>query len=169
MNLKSLISVIFISLFIAPTVKALELSSSAFSNGGAFPEKYSCNGDDISPPLSISNAPENTQSFVLVMDDPDASGFLHWVLYDLPADVTEIAEDASTKAVWENGTMQSRNDFGDAKYGGACPPDGEHKYVFTLYALDKKLDIKKKSSLRKIKKAMKGHVIEKVKLSASYG
>jgi len=151
------------------TASALELSSTAFSNGGELPEQYSCNGDNVSPPLSISNVPDNAKSLVLIMTDPDAGDYLHWVVYDLPADTKEIAEEAPTKAVWENGTMQGRNEWGEANYGGACPPDGSHKYIFTLYALDAKLGIKKKASLRKVKKAMKGKVIKKAKLSANYG
>ncbi len=161
---------VMVSVF-APSVYALSLSSSAFSDGSDLPEKYSCNGDNVSPPLSISDVPEGTQSFVLIMDDPDApSGtWLHWVLYDLPSSTTEIPENASTKPIWEDGTMQARNSWGDAKYGGACPPDGVHRYFFKLYALDKKLELKKKTKLYKVKKAMKGHILAETKIMAKYG
>ncbi len=147
------------------------LSSPAFSNGDKLPKQYSCNGKDISPPLTISGAPEGTKSFVLIMDDPDAPNgyWLHWLVYNLPGSTAEIPENAPTKHTWENGTMQGRNDWSQAQYGGACPPDGRHRYFFKLYALDKVLDLKKKASLRKVKKAMKKHILAKAKLMAKYG
>ena len=149
--------------------QTLTLSSSAFNNKDALPVKYSCNGDDISPPLTISGAPEGTKTFVLIMDDPDAGSWLHWVVYNLPGTTAEIPENAPTSHTWDDGTMQGYNEWGQAQYGGACPPDGEHRYFFTLYALDIKLDLKKKASLRKVKKAMKGHILSETKLMAKYG
>lgn len=149
----------------------MAITSSAFNEGDTLPTQYSCNGKDISPPLSFDNVPEGTKSFVLIMDDPDApSGtWIHWVLYNLPADTQGLPENAPSEAVWSDGTMQGRNSWGDTKWGGACPPDGEHRYFFKLYALDTVLDLKKKSSLRKVKKAMKGHILAEAKLMAKYG
>ncbi|MGH1487294.1 MAG: YbhB/YbcL family Raf kinase inhibitor-like protein [Cellvibrionaceae bacterium] len=151
--------------------QTLTLTSSAFEHKGELPKKYSCNGDDISPPLTISGAPEGTQSFVLIMDDPDAPDgtWIHWVVYNLPGTTTEIPENAPTQHTWDDGTMQGRNSWSEAKYGGACPPDGQHRYFFKLYALDTVLDLKKKRSLRKVKKAMKKHIIAETKLMAKYG
>lgn len=146
------------------------ISSPVFEDGGKLPKKYSCHGDDTSPPLQISGAPEGTESLVLIMDDPDAPDgtWTHWVLYNLPGDTTELAETAPSDHTWDNGTMQGRNSWNDTKYGGACPPDGTHRYFFKLYALDKKLELKKKSSLRKVKRAMKKHILAEAKLMAKY-
>ena len=163
---KSVITILGLTVFTyATSVYGLSLSSSAFTDGGSLPKKYSCNGD--TPPLAINDVPAGTQSLVLIMDDPDApSGtWLHWVLYDLPA-TTNIVENVSTKPVWEDGTKQGKNDWSDAKYGGTCPPDGEHRYFFKLYALDKKLDLKKRARLYKVKKAMKGHILAETKIMA---
>jgi len=167
----TLLSSLVVSAFLCTTAQAFSISSTAFSDGGDLPKQYSCNGADISPPISIKDAPEGTKSFVLIMDDPDApSGtWLHWVLYNVPASVTEIPEKTSTKPVWEDGTMQGKNDWSDAKYGGACPPDGNHRYFFKLYALDTVLELKKKASLYKVKKAMKKHILAEAKMMAKYG
>ncbi|MFT6387784.1 MAG: Raf kinase inhibitor-like YbhB/YbcL family protein [Cellvibrionaceae bacterium] len=149
----------------------LTLTSPEFADGGELPQQYSCNGADISPSLTISGAPANTQSFVLIMDDPDAPNgtWLHWLVYNLPSTTTDIPENAPTTHTWDDGSMQGRNDWYEAKYGGACPPDGRHRYFFKLYALDIKLELKKKTSLRKVKKAMKGHILAETKLMAKYG
>lgn len=171
MMFKKLISIVFLTCCFISASQAFTITSEAFANGEELPNEYSCNGSDISPPLTISNAPEGTKSFVLIMEDPDAPNgtWLHWIAYNLPASTTTISENAPTNHTWDDGTMQGKNDWGDAKYGGACPPDGTHRYFFKLYALDKKLDLKKKASLRKVKKAMKGSVIAKTKLMATYG
>lgn len=168
---KVILSSLIMSAILSSAAQALSISSPAFADGDNLPEKYSCNGEDISPPIVISDAPVGTQSFVLIMDDPDAPNgtWLHWVLYNVPANVTTISEQASTKPVWEDGTMQGRNDWSDAKYGGACPPDGTHRYFFKIYALDKVLDLKKKASLNKVRKAMKGHILAEAKMMAKYG
>ena len=149
----------------------LTLQSSAFSNGAEIPRKHGYKQDNVSPSLTISGVPQNTQSLALIMDDPDAPGgtWLHWVLYNVPASVKEIPEKASTKPVWEDGTMQGKNDWSDAKYGGACPPDGKHRYFFKLYALDTVLELKKKASLYKVKKAMKKHILAETQMMAKYG
>ncbi|SRR6266542_2364955 len=108
------------------------LSSPAFADGAAVPARHTCDGDDISPRLTWSGAPDRTRSLALVMDDPDAprGTFTHWVVYDLPSDLTELDEGST------QGT-QGRNSFGRTGYGGPCPPPGgPHRYRFTLYALD---------------------------------
>ncbi|MFT5117326.1 MAG: Raf kinase inhibitor-like YbhB/YbcL family protein [Kiritimatiellia bacterium] len=154
----------------ADDVGLLTVSSKAFQHEGVLPKRYSCNGEDISPPLTVSNIPEGTKTLVLIHDDPDASYWMHWVLYDVPVtgDTVTLAESASTKAVWPDGTMQGYNGWGQASYGGACPPDGTHQYLFKFYALDAKLNLKKKRSAYKVKKAMKKHIIAKGELMASY-
>jgi Raf kinase inhibitor-like YbhB/YbcL family protein len=168
---KLILLVSLMGMFFSVAAQGLSISSSAFQDGGKLPQQYSCNGENVSPPIEITSIPEGTQSLVLIMDDPDApSGtWTHWVLYNLPATISAIPEKASTKPVWDDGTMQAKNDWDDARYGGACPPDGIHRYFFKLYALDVKLDLKKKSRLRKVEKAMKGHILAKAKLMAKYG
>ena len=111
---------------------AFTLTSSAFKDGDMIPREFTCDGEDLAPPLAWSDAPEGTRSFALVMEDPDAARgtFTHWLLYDIPATTTVLWEQACAKALC--------NSFGQADYGGPCPPldDGPHRYVFTLHALD---------------------------------
>ncbi|HVQ17305.1 MAG TPA: YbhB/YbcL family Raf kinase inhibitor-like protein [Vicinamibacterales bacterium] len=111
---------------------AFTLTSSAFDDGGMIPREFTCDGEDLAPPLAWSDAPKSTRSFALVMEDPDRTrgAFTHWLLYDIPATTTVLWEQASAKAL--------RNSLGQADYGGPCPPldDGPHRYVFTLHALD---------------------------------
>lgn len=115
---------------------AFRLSSPAFADGADVPVRYTCDGEDLSPRLTWSGAPDGTRSFVLIMDDPDAprGTFTHWVVYDIPPDETELAENVP------NGTIgiSGRNSFGRRGYGGPCPPpkDEPHRYRFTLHALD---------------------------------
>jgi len=112
----------------------LALASSAFSNGGAIPARYTCSGSDVSPPLAWNHAPHGTVAFALVVLDTDASGFVHWVVSDIPGALSGLA--ASERA-----GVAGRNGFGGVGYGGPCPPvgSGTHHYVFTLYALSHKL------------------------------
>ena len=111
---------------------AFTLRSSAFANGETIPLRFTCDGDDLAPPLAWTEPPEGTRSFALVMDDPDAprGTFTHWLVYDIPGASTELREPSDGKAL--------PNDFGRAAYGGPCPPPGHgaHRYVFTLHALD---------------------------------
>jgi len=111
---------------------AFILTSSAFREGETVPRQFTCDGNNLAPPLAWSDAPDGTRSFALIMDDPDAphGTFTHWVLYDIPATTTELTEQSPGKAL--------RNDFGRPGYGGPCPPvgHGPHRYFFTLYAVD---------------------------------
>lgn len=115
---------------------AFTLTSSAFSDGDAIPREFTCDGDDVSPPLIWSGAPESTRSFALIMDDADAPGgtFTHWLLYDLPAGHVTLDRGVVTVEV----AKTLRNDFGKPGYGGPCPPRGHgvHRYRFTLHAVD---------------------------------
>lgn len=144
---------------------ALHVTSTAFSEGQAIPEKYSCEGQDISPVIKWSGAPANTKSLALIVDDPDApSGtFTHWVLYDLPATTTELSEGSS------GGGKEGVNGFRKTGYGGPCPPpDGAHRYFFHVYALD--IDSLGKPGLSKqeVVAAMKGHVVAEGQLMGRY-
>ena len=115
--------------------ESVRLTSPAFTDGGAIPEDHTCDGGDVSPPLAWAEVPEGVDSFALIVTDPDAGGFVHWVLAGIPGDVRELAE-GQGDAVGTPG----RNGFGDIGWGGPCPPSGEHRYVFELVALSGELD-----------------------------
>ncbi|HEY8106290.1 MAG TPA: YbhB/YbcL family Raf kinase inhibitor-like protein, partial [Gemmatimonadales bacterium] len=123
----------------------LSLRSTAFPPGGEIPKEYTCDGEDVSPPLAWSGAPPGTKSFVLIVDDPDApdpkapkTTWVHWVLYDIPASATALPKAATTKSL-PAGTREGLNDWKRTGYGGPCPPIGRHRYFHKLYALDASL------------------------------
>lgn len=153
---------------------SLILSSTAFKNGGEIPSKYTCEGEDISPPLRWTGVPEATRSLVLIVDDPDAPDpkepkmtWVHWVLYNLPSNISTLPEDVlSTKL--PPGAAEGLNDWKRAGYGGPCPPIGRHRYFHKLYALDKVLkglDIPAKAN---VLSAMEGHIIAQTLLVGTY-
>ena len=149
----------------------LPVSSPAFQEGGKIPNKYTCEGQDVSPALTWGEPPVGTQSFVLVVDDPDAPGgvFTHWVLFNLPADSLELREAVPAQAQLPNGSLQGKNDFGKIGYGGPCPPPGRpHRYQFTLYALDKLLNLKGAASKKQVMDAMQGHILAQGQLTGTY-
>lgn len=148
----------------------MNLQTSAFSNEEAIPREYSCDGDDVSPPLRWSDAPSNTQSFALIMDDPDAPGgtFVHWVYYDIPSAVTELPRDVEKKENPSSGGTQGVNNFRKVGYGGPCPPGGEHRYYFKLYALDTKLDAQAGLSKQQLIEKMEGHILEETQIMGTY-
>jgi Raf kinase inhibitor-like YbhB/YbcL family protein len=151
---------------------SFQLSSAAFSNGGTIPKNYTCDGPDISPPLSWSGAPAQTESFALIADDPDAPAgtWVHWVLYNAPASAKEVSDGVKKNEQLADGTLQGRNDFRKIGYGGPCPPPGKpHRYFFKLYALDTKLSLKAGASKSDVESAMKGHVLAQAELMAKYG
>jgi Raf kinase inhibitor-like YbhB/YbcL family protein len=150
---------------------ALSVSSTAFHEGDRIPSKYTCQGQDVSPPLAWSEPPQGTQSLALTVDDPDApSGvFTHWVILNIPPDSRELPEALSTQAQLPNGTLQGKNDFGRIGYGGPCPPPGRpHRYRFTLYALDQPLDLKAGASKKQVLDAMQGHILAQGQLTGTY-
>lgn len=149
----------------------LSLSSVAFQDGEAIPIKYTCGGQDISLPLIWSEPPRETQSFALIMDDPDApvGVFTHWVLFNIPSDSRELPEGVPTQAELPSGALQGKNDFGRIGYGGPCPPPGRpHRYQFTLYALDQPLDLKAGVSKKQLLGAMQGHILAQGQLTGTY-
>jgi len=149
----------------------LTISSTAFRNGGDIPKKFTCDGADVSPPLSWSGAPPNTQSFALIADDPDAPAgtWTHWVLYDIPANVTELPENVSKADKLPNGARQGRNDFRTLGYGGPCPPPGKpHRYFFKLYALDAKLNLAPGTTKQDVEQAIQGHGLAQGELMGKY-
>jgi len=149
----------------------LSLSSTAFKEGDKIPVKYTCDGQDISPPLVWGEPPQLTQAFALIVDDPDAPGgvFTHWVLFNLPANVHQLGEDIPAQERLENGGLQGKNDFGRIGYGGPCPPRGSvHRYRFTICALDKPLDLKPGASKKQLLDTMKGHILAQGQLIGTY-
>lgn len=121
----------------------MKISSRAFKEFEMIPAKYTCQGQDVSPPISIVDVPEHTRSMALILVDPDAptGKFVHWVMYNIPPDTVELDENIKKIGKLENGTMQGVNDFGHVGYGGPCPPFGIHRYYFKLYALDTSLNL----------------------------
>src|SRR6056297_4053739 len=144
----------------------MKLISNSFSHNQSIPHKYGCDGKDINPHLQISEVPEGAENLVLIMDDPDApmpKSFVHWTLWNIDPATAEISEDSVPE-----GAIQGINDFGSAEYGGPCPPSGEHRYFFRLYALDKKLDLEEGATREEIDKAMEGSVIDSTELIGLY-
>ncbi len=148
---------------------AFELTSTAFANGETIPQKYTCDGLDLSPPLKWTDTPAGTESLALICDDPDAPAgiWVHWVLYGLSPDTTGLAEGVSEMPT--NG-KQGKNDFGRIGYGGPCPPRGPvHRYFFTLYALNADLDLSPGMTKANLLKEMEGHIIAEAELIGRYG
>ena len=147
------------------TSNRMFLKSSAFSHNGNIPSKYTCDGEDLSPPLSIKNPPKDTKSFVLIVHDPDAPAkdWLHWTLWNIAPEIREISENTVPQ-----GALQGMTDFGRSGWGGPCPPSGTHRYFFELYALDTMLDIARDSNRKTMEDALASHVIEKAELMAHY-
>lgn len=151
--------------------KAMKITCAAFTEGQIIPQKYTCEGQDISPPLKWTDAPSNTKSFALIADDPDAPNgtWVHWVLYDLPAAATELDENVTKAKQLPGGAKQGINDFGRTGYGGPCPPPGKpHRYYFKLYALDKMLDLKPGATKNDVFKVMQGHILAEGQLMGTY-
>ena len=146
----------------------MKLESSSFENGGTIPKKFGYKNGNVSPSLIITNIPESAKSLVLIMDDPDAIGavgkvWVHWVLWNIPTDISEINENSIPK-----NSIEGETDFGEIGYGGPAPPDKEHTYIFKLYAIDTVLDLKKGSTKSEIESAIAGHIIADVKLTGTY-
>lgn len=149
----------------------LELTSTAFSQGAEIPEKYTCDGVDVSPPLSWSSPPEGTESLALIMDDPDApmGTWVHWVVYDIPPDRGSLPEGVPADEPLSDGSLQGKNGWQRDGYGGPCPPSGSsHRYVFTLYALDTELGLEAGATKGSVLDAMDGHVLAQGELIGTY-
>jgi Raf kinase inhibitor-like YbhB/YbcL family protein len=149
----------------------LAVTSPAFEAGQTIPVKYTCQGEDVSPPLHWEGAPAKTKSFVVICDDPDAPGrtWVHWVIYNLPPDAVSLPENTAKTATLPNGPAQGRNSFGNIGYGGPCPPGGKaHRYFFKVYALDVVLALKESPDNEKLLGAMKGHILAQGQLMGTY-
>lgn len=146
------------------------LTSTAFQDGKAIPRRHAytmpgqCNGENVSPPIAWSGVPAGTQRLALTVVDPDARNWVHWVQFDIPADATgfEAARGGPNLGI------KGVNDYGELGYGGPCPPSGTHHYVFTLYALDAKLELARGATLAQLESAMRGHIVEQARLTGLY-
>ena len=142
----------------------MKITSSAFENRGQIPSKYTCDGEDINPPLKFENVPERAQALALIADDPDApSGtWVHWTVWNMPVSTTGIDEGNKPAGV------EGMTSFGSKGYGGPCPPSGSHRYFFKLYALDTELDLDMDADKEALEYAMQGHIIEQTELTGNY-
>lgn len=153
------------------TPMELQITSSAFKNGQPIPVQYTGEGKDISPPLQWTNIPANAKSLVLISDDPDApmGTWVHWVVYDLPAETAGLAEGVPKTPELANGAKQGVNDFKRIGYNGPMPPPGKpHRYFFKLYALDCRLGLNPGATKAQVEKAMQGHILAQGQLMGTY-
>jgi len=143
----------------------MKIESPVFSNNELIPKKYTCDGEDVNPPLKISEVPEEAKSLVLIVDDPDApmGTWVHWTVWNIDPKTVEIPENSVPE-----GAVEGITDFGKPGYGGPCPPSGTHRYFFKLYALDTTLDLDSNAKKTDIEKAMKDHILEKAELVGVY-
>jgi Raf kinase inhibitor-like YbhB/YbcL family protein len=149
----------------------MQLTSTAFAEGAPIPAKYTCDGKNISPPLKWSGVPAGAKALVFIADDPDApfGTWVHWVLYDLPATVSELTEDVAKSQYVGGVAKQGLNDFQHLGYGGPCPPHGKpHRYFFKLYALDAPFDLKPGLTKKDIERAMEKRVLAQAQLMGTY-
>jgi hypothetical protein len=153
---------------------SLILTSTAFRDQGEIPSRYTCDGDDISPPLAWSGVPAGAKSLVLIVDDPDAPDpkapkmtWVHWVLYNIPPTVTGLPEQVAAKNL-PPGTLEGINDWKRTGYGGPCPPIGRHRYFHKLYALDTVLPDMNRPTKVKLEGAMKGHILSQAEIVGTY-
>lgn len=149
----------------APKTSTMTLSSFAFKHNELIPKKYTCDGDDISPPLAISGVPAHAKSLALIVDDPDAPAktWVHWTVWNITPQTTEISENSAPIGAFEGIT-----DFGKPGYGGPCPPSGTHRYFFKLYALDILLTLPQTARKADLEKAMQGHILDTAELIGLY-
>ncbi|MDZ7726055.1 MAG: YbhB/YbcL family Raf kinase inhibitor-like protein [Candidatus Campbellbacteria bacterium] len=145
----------------------LTLTSNSFENNGVIPSKYTCDGENINPQLSIEGVPESAESLVLIMDDPDAikpAGKVwdHWIVFNIPPTTESIPEGVEPEGIHGTGTANNTD------YSGPCPPDAEHSYIFKLYALDTELDLGKGVSKSEVESAMEGHILRETRLIGRY-
>ncbi|MGQ9857166.1 MAG: YbhB/YbcL family Raf kinase inhibitor-like protein [Thermodesulfobacteriota bacterium] len=150
----------------------MELRSKALKEGQSIPRKHTCDGPDLSPPLEWSDVPQGTNAFALLMEDPDAAtgSWVHWLLYDLPAEARSLPEGVSPTETLPRGGAQGKNDFGRIGYGGPCPPPGRpHRYFFRLYALSSRVNLPPGASKEQLLRAMEGNVKAEAQLMGTYG
>ena len=148
----------------------IEITSTAFAEGSMIPKRYTCDGEDVSPPLAWTGVPDGTKSLALICDDPDApmGTWVHWVLFNIPVDIKELPTSVPPQKVIESGAKHGINDFRNFGYGGPCPPGGTHRYYFKLYALDTEIDLEPGITKAQLLKAMEGHILAQGQLIGRY-
>ena len=148
----------------------IKVTSTAFEEGGMIPRQYTCDGADISPALAWTDVPEGTKALALICDDPDApmGTWVHWVLFNLPADMSRLPENIPPQKTLDSGAKHGINDFRKLGYGGPCPPGGTHRYFFKIYALDREIDSDSGISKEDLLKAIKGHILSQGQLMGRY-
>jgi len=148
----------------------MDIKSPAFAPGALIPPKYTCDGADLSPPVSFSGAPAGTKSLALIADDPDApmGTWVHWVVWNIPAGTRSLEEGVPKKETVADGARQGTNDFRRIGYGGPCPPSGTHRYFFRLYALDAALNLPATATKQDLEKAMQEHILAQAELMGKY-
>jgi Raf kinase inhibitor-like YbhB/YbcL family protein len=149
---------------------SLTISSSAFTHGASIPSIYSCKGKNISPPLVWGDPPTGTQSFELIMDDPDAPAgtWVHWIIFNIPASARGLSEAVPTDAALADGSQQGRTSARSSGYHGPCPPSGTHRYFFKLYALDAMLNLSNAADKNQLLQAMQGHILAQGELMGTF-
>ena len=149
---------------------AITITSTAFAEGGMIPRDFTCDGRDISPPMTWDGVPEDTKSLAIICDDPDApvGTWVHWVLFNIPARVTELPQNMPLDKILQNGARHGINDFRKFGYGGPCPPGGTHRYYFKIYALDTELKQEPGLTKAELLKAMQGHILAEGQLMGKY-
>lgn len=149
----------------------MELVSNDFNQNEMIPQEFTCEGENISPELKFLKVSDRAKTFVLIMDDPDAptGTFVHWVVYNMPANKLEIEKNFPKKEKLTDGTLQGKNDFGEIGYGGPCPPPGNaHRYYFKLYGVDRFLDLEAGATKAEVEEAMKGNIVDEGELIGLY-
>ena len=148
----------------------MKLTSTAFKEGEAIPRGYTCDGANVSPPLEWTGVPKTAKTIAIIADDPDAPAgtWVHWVLYNLPADGLGLIENTPQTETLKGGGAQGKNDFGKIGYGGPCPPSGTHRYFFKFYALDSELTLKPGATRAEVEQAMEGHIVGQAQLMGTY-
>ena len=149
---------------------SIELKSDSFTNEGSIPSQFTCMGSDISPALTWGEPPQGTQSFALIMDDPDAPAgtWVHWVMFNIPAAARGLAEAVPSEETLPDGSIQGRNSSGNIGYNGPCPPSGTHRYFFKLYSLDEVLGLSPGADKVELLKAMEGHTLAQGELMGTF-
>jgi Raf kinase inhibitor-like YbhB/YbcL family protein len=152
------------------TKMGIKLASTAFQDGGAIPRGYTCDGTNVSPPLEWTGVPKSAKTLAIIADDPDAPAgtWVHWVLYNLPAEKIGVIENTPATETLSGGGMQGTNDFKKIGYGGPCPPSGSHRYFFKLYALDTELALRPGATKADVESAMAGHIVAQTQLMGTY-
>jgi hypothetical protein len=147
----------------------LNVSSNVFEEGGRIPVAYSCDGENISPDLQWTGVPSGTKSFAVIVDDPDAGGFTHWLVFGIPANAAGLPLGVADEPVLDDGSRQGTNSRREIGYTGPCPPSGTHTYVFAVYALDVELELESDAGTKDVLRAMEGHVLASGELSGKFG